>query len=138
MSRTRRLSLRARMLVLLIGVTTVLLLVMGTVSTYLLARRVDAQVAASSNHLINAVASLRKHGPQAAGDWGNQGTAVAHIAFPTPGLTITPTSPGALTNRLAAAVTTQLPGSILTHAMTLARDGQLTGAQQLLYGSGCG
>ena len=33
MSRTRRLSLRARMMVMLIGVTTILLLIMGTVST---------------------------------------------------------------------------------------------------------
>ena len=41
MSRARRLSLRARMLVIIVGVTTILLLIMGTVSTYLFVRRVD-------------------------------------------------------------------------------------------------
>jgi signal transduction histidine kinase len=39
----RRLSLRARMLVLLLGVTTIFLLAMGTVSTVILARNVTAQ-----------------------------------------------------------------------------------------------
>jgi signal transduction histidine kinase len=38
MARTRRLSLRARMLVVLIGVTTLFLLIMGTVSTFILAQ----------------------------------------------------------------------------------------------------
>jgi signal transduction histidine kinase len=45
MSVSRKLSLRGRMLVMLVGVTTVLLLVMGTVGTLVLARRVDAQIA---------------------------------------------------------------------------------------------
>jgi signal transduction histidine kinase len=44
MSGSRRLSLRARMLVLLIGVTTMFLLIMGTVSTVILARNVTRQV----------------------------------------------------------------------------------------------
>ena len=43
MSGRRRLSLRARMLVLLIGVTTIFLLTMGTVSTVILARNVTGQ-----------------------------------------------------------------------------------------------
>jgi len=43
----RRLSLRARMLVLLIGVTTIFLLAMGTVSTVILARNVTAQFKSS-------------------------------------------------------------------------------------------
>jgi two-component system OmpR family sensor kinase len=43
----RRLSLRARMLVLLIGVTTLFLLTMGTVSTVILARNVTAQFKSS-------------------------------------------------------------------------------------------
>ena len=42
-SGSRRLSLRARMLVLLIAVTTIFLLTMGTVSTVILARNVTAQ-----------------------------------------------------------------------------------------------
>jgi signal transduction histidine kinase len=47
MSGRRRLSLRARMLVLLIGVTTIFLLTMGTVSTVILARNVTAQFTSS-------------------------------------------------------------------------------------------
>ena len=47
MSGRRRLSLRARMLVLLIGVTTIFLLTMGTVSTVILARNVTAQFKSS-------------------------------------------------------------------------------------------
>jgi signal transduction histidine kinase len=43
----RRLSLRARMLVLLIGVTTIFLLAMGTVSTVILARNVTRQFTSS-------------------------------------------------------------------------------------------
>jgi len=43
MSGSRKLSLRARMLVLLIGVTTMFLLIMGTVSTVVLARNVTEQ-----------------------------------------------------------------------------------------------
>jgi signal transduction histidine kinase len=43
----RRLSLRARMLVLLIGVTTIFLLAMGTVSTVILARNVTEQFKSS-------------------------------------------------------------------------------------------
>jgi len=45
----RRLSLRTRMLVLLVGVTTIFLLIMGTVSTVVLANRVSTQFA---NNLI--------------------------------------------------------------------------------------
>ena len=41
--RQRRLSLRARMLVLLIGVTTMFLLIMGLVSAIVLSRRLDSQ-----------------------------------------------------------------------------------------------
>ncbi len=43
MSGSRRLSLRARMLVLLIGVTTIFLLTMGTVSTVILAGNVTTR-----------------------------------------------------------------------------------------------
>ncbi|HXB47487.1 MAG TPA: HAMP domain-containing sensor histidine kinase [Streptosporangiaceae bacterium] len=138
MSRTRRLSLRARMLVMLIGVTTVLLLVMGTVSTYLLARRVDAQITASSAHLSAAAVSLARRGPQVAADRAYSGPAVAEIVLPGPPLGVTAISAGALTSRLAAALTTQLAGSDLTQARTLWQGGHLDTARQLLFGSGCG
>jgi signal transduction histidine kinase len=57
-SRSRGLSLRARMLVLLVGVITVLLVVMGSVSTYLFARWVDGQIADHSTVLRQRAAAL--------------------------------------------------------------------------------
>ena len=39
------------MLVIIVGVTTILLLIMGTVSTYLFVRRVDGQTAAATRRL---------------------------------------------------------------------------------------
>jgi len=138
MSRTRRLSLRARMLVMLIGITTVLLLVMGTVSTYLLVRRVDAQVAASSSHLTDAATRLAEEGLPSAANEDNPGLAVAEIPLRGQRPAVRPVGGGALATRLAATLTTQLPDPNLTQAVVLSQDGQLHMAQQLLYGSGCG
>jgi len=60
-SGSRRLSLRARMLVLLIGVTTIFLLTMGTVSTVILARNVTTQfkndLVAESSYLVSDIAA---------------------------------------------------------------------------------
>jgi signal transduction histidine kinase len=126
------------MLVMLIGVTTVLLLVMGTVSTYLLARRVDAQMTATSIHLTDVAASLAKNGPQSAANANYPGLAVADIPLRGPRLAVSPVSSGVLTARLAAALASHLLGSNLTQAIKLAEDGQPARAQQLLYGSGCG
>ena len=70
MSRTRKLSLRARMLVMLVGVTTVLLLIMGTVSTYLLASRVDGQAAAVARHLSTTATVLASEPQLAAEETG--------------------------------------------------------------------
>ncbi len=61
MSGSRRLSLRARMLVLLIGVTTIFLLTMGTVSTVILARNVTSQfkndLVAESSYTVDDIAA---------------------------------------------------------------------------------
>jgi signal transduction histidine kinase len=64
-SLNRRLSLRGRMLVMLVGVTTVLLLVMGTVSTLVLARRVDSQIAEINANLANRAFDAAQLTPQA-------------------------------------------------------------------------
>jgi signal transduction histidine kinase len=137
MSRTRRLSLRARMLVMLIGVTTVLLLVMGTVSTYLLARRVDTQMAASSAHLTVAATYLAQH-PESAANPTYPGLAVVEVPFGTTRLAVNPVSAGTLTNRLTAVITAQLASSDLAQAQRLAEAGSPDGARQLLYAGGCG
>jgi two-component system OmpR family sensor kinase len=55
MARSRKLSLRARMLVLLVGVTTMFLLVMGLVSTVVLANKVAAEQQGFDNALKAAV-----------------------------------------------------------------------------------
>jgi signal transduction histidine kinase len=123
MSRTRRLSLRARMLVMLIGVTTVLLLVMGTVSTYLFVRRVDAQVALASKNLVlrakelpEQLASLR-HDPTAV----PPGDAVVEV--PLRAFAAIPLTSGTLTKQLAQAVEQRLdtPAMIEARAPAMGR-----------------
>jgi signal transduction histidine kinase len=136
MSRTRRLSLRARMLVMLIGVTTVLLLVMGTVSTYLLVRRVDAQMAASSARLTEAAIILARN-PQSAASPTYAGPAVVEVPLLRASVAVNPVSPGTHANRLAAAIKAQLADSDLTNAMNLAVAGRMREARQLLWAGGC-
>ena len=136
MSHTRRLSLRARMLVMLIGVTTVLLLVMGTVSTYLLARRVDAQIAASRAYLTEAAIILARD-PRSAASPTYPGPAVVEVPLRGAAFAVNPISSGTRTNRLRATITAQLAGSDLAGARNLADAGNLGQARQLLQAGGC-
>ena len=135
MSRTRRLSLRARMLVMLVGVTTVLLLIMGTVSTYLLAQRVNAQAAAVDKRL-SVVASLLARNPQEA-----QAANLTHysvVEIPVrPQLTVVPLTQGSLTNQLVSNVQRQLRGSGFGQVQALVQAGQETEARVLLVARGC-
>jgi len=64
MPRTRRLSLRARMLVLLVGVTTIFLLIMGAVSTVALASLVNRQFTASLIDFSHRAPAELKVSPQ--------------------------------------------------------------------------
>jgi len=125
------------MLVMLIGVTTVLLLVMGTVSTYLLARRVDAQLAASSAHLTAAATVLARN-PQSAASPTYAGPAVVEVPLRGAQFAVNPISSGTHTTRLAAAITAQLGGSHLSDARNLAVAGDLGEARQLVQAGGCG
>jgi signal transduction histidine kinase len=125
------------MLVMLIGVTTVLLLVMGTVSTYLLARRVDAQIAASSAHLDEAATVLARN-PQSAASPNYPGPAAVEVPMREAHIAVSPISSGPHTDRLAAAITAQLAGSDLADAANLAVAGHLDDASQLLQAGGCG
>ena len=79
MSGSRRLSLRARMLVLLIGVTTIFLLTMGTVSTVILARNVTGQF--KSNLVAQA-----SYSPDDVAAHPNGYAAVLVTRAPAPGL----------------------------------------------------
>jgi signal transduction histidine kinase len=99
-SGSRRLSLRARMLVLLIGVTTIFLLTMGTVSTVILARNVTGQF---KNNLV----AQASYSPDDVAAHPNGYAAVLVTRAPARGQpppvkALTPTS---TTTSLAAAVT---------------------------------
>ena len=76
MSRTRRLSLRARMMVMLIGITTILLLIMGAVSTAVFIDRVDKESAQFETELI-----AYSKTPVAALGSSRQGYAAAEIVI---------------------------------------------------------
>ncbi|HUZ24281.1 MAG TPA: HAMP domain-containing sensor histidine kinase [Streptosporangiaceae bacterium] len=96
MSGSRKLSLRARMLVLLIGVTTMFLLIMGMVSTIVLARNVTRQFKSS-------LVAESTHSPADIGQHPNGYAAVLITRRP---LSIRPlTGYTATTAALAAAVT---------------------------------
>jgi len=101
----RRLSLRARMLVLLIGVTTIFLLTMGTVSTVILARNVTEQFKSS----LVAEAS---YSPDdiAAHPNGYAAVLVRRAAGSGPARRVTTLTPSSATaTALAAAVTDLIP-----------------------------
>ncbi len=106
MSATRRLSLRARLLVMLVGVTTVLLVVMGTVSSYLLAHLVDGQINQATAVLREHIANLAKGCPSTSSLCLNAysaGDAVVLVPL-QPHLQAVPVTSGSLSRRLTAAV----------------------------------
>jgi signal transduction histidine kinase len=96
------------MLVMLIGVTTVLLVIMGTVSTYLLARRVDGQI----TQLNAALRSHVKWQPYQLMEAPPGGFAAVEVVFGQP-LAAYPLTKGPLTAQLVTAVNIWLrqPGS---------------------------
>jgi signal transduction histidine kinase len=106
MSGSRRLSLRARMLVLLIFVTTMFLLIMGTVSTVILAGNVTHQFHA------NLIAEST-YSPDDIGAHPNGYSAVLVVRQPLRVQTLTATSP--TTQALAAEVTQLISTGRLRH-----------------------
>jgi signal transduction histidine kinase len=118
MSGRRRLSLRARMLVLLIGVTTIFLLTMGTVSTVILARNVTAQFKSS-------LVAQASYSPDdvAAHPNGYAAVLVRRAAGPAAVTTLTPVS--VTSQALAAAVTDLLQRRAGTGRLGLRRALQL-------------
>ena len=132
----RKLSLRARMLIVLVGVTTLLLLIMGVVSTFLLGRRVDNQVAAVDKRLTYLSRALQAD-PQYAP--ALKVTDFAVVEVPVSGqLTVRPLTHGALTSQLTVATQQQLKSPALAPAETLAEHGELARARLLLAGLQCG
>jgi signal transduction histidine kinase len=136
---TRRLSLRARMLVMLVGVTTALLLVMGTVSSYLLAHLVNGQIAQDSEVLTEHVANLAASCPSTSSLCLNSysaGDAVAIVPLQK-NLAAAPVTTGALSRRLVAAVDSRLHAPSFATVRALAEAGQLTAAAAAIMNGGC-
>jgi signal transduction histidine kinase len=133
MSRTRRLSLRARMLVMLIGVTTVLLLIMGTVSTIVLIHRVDRQGGQFE-------AALRAQSMEAPKVLRNNTAGYAAVEVPIRRqLTAIPLTAGnltQLTSQLAAAVDRRLNEPGFAGIRQLAAGGHLVRVAFLLKNGG--
>jgi signal transduction histidine kinase len=115
------------MLVMLVSVTTVLLVIMGGVSTYLLARQVDG-------HIEQVSRSLSKQAKKLASDpkGGLGGDAVVEIAV-APQLTVHQRSTGTLSSQLTAVVRRLLAAPGTAALREKARLGQLTES----YLAGC-
>ena len=129
MSRTRRLSLRARMMVMLIGITTILLLIMGTVSTAVFIDRVDKESAQFETELI-----AYSRNPVAALGSSRQGYAAAEIVvgrrlYVSP---LTAHSLPDLTEELEDALTSKLAGPRFATIKKLAAEGHAGAAAKLI------
>jgi signal transduction histidine kinase len=131
--RTRKLSLRARMLVMLVGVTTVLLLIMGIVSTYLLSRRADTQTATAEKHL-SAWATVLAREPALA--TSQTSYSVVEVLLRSP-LSVVPVTQGSETNQLASAVSQWLKSPSVAAAAAVAEQGRTGAAAALLVADGC-
>jgi signal transduction histidine kinase len=139
MSTTSRLSLRGRLLVLLVGVTTVLLMVMGTVSTYLLARRVDAQIAQADANLSTQADNYKLNPRLLAGVISSKPSQYLVAEVPIqPNLSAMPVTGGPQTARLVTAVDDWLQGSAFAPVRTVALQGDLGEAMALIAARGCG
>jgi signal transduction histidine kinase len=133
--RRRKLSLRGRMLVMLVAVTIILLLIMGSVSAYLVTHRADAQ-AASRNATLNAAATLVQQEPAAAEHAGQTGYAAVEVPLAAPA-EVESLTRDTLTSRLAAAVGQWLKSPAIAPAVTLAEEGHLRRAVLRLETLGC-
>jgi signal transduction histidine kinase len=126
------------MLVMLIGVTTLLLLVMGTVSTYLFVRRVDAQEALASRNLILRAKELRE--PLAASQYNEPGivpSGDAVVEMPLRAPAAIRLTKGTLTTQLARALGQRLDAPAIVRAQADVTNGQRGAAERLIRIVGC-
>ena len=135
MRRRRKLSLRGRMLVMLVGVTIVLLLIMGSVSAYLVTSRENAQTA-STNVRLNGAAALLARDPLLAEKASQTGYAAVEIPLRQQ-LSVVPMTTGTLTSQLSAAVSQWLRSPSVSQLVSLAEAGHPARAAALLASSGC-
>ena len=121
------------MLVMLVGVTTILLLIMGVVSTYVLARRADSQAAAADNRL-RAAATLLAIDPALA--MRQASYAVVEVPLRSQ-LTVVPLTQGSQTTELVSAVNQWLNSPGVAQAKAIAEQGHPAAAYALLVSAGC-
>jgi signal transduction histidine kinase len=127
------------MLVIIVGVTTILLLIMGTVSTYLFVRRVDGQTAAATKRLSQLADILARVPPSAEpadARLNAQTASVVRISFQRQ-VSVTELTSGPATRQLAAAVGRWLTGQHITQAQALAQLGHPIRAMHMLTSGGC-
>jgi signal transduction histidine kinase len=133
--RDRKLSLRGRMLVMLVAVTVVLLLIMGTVSAYLVTTRARAQTA-SGDQRLSAAATILAKNPQLAHNQSSTGYAAVEVPLAAPAQ-ITSLTTGAVTAQLAAAVGQWLKRPAIAPVVTLDRQGRRARAAAQLRALSC-
>jgi signal transduction histidine kinase len=133
--RRRKLSLRGRMLVMLVAVTVVLLVIMGSVSAYLVTTRANAQTA-SRDMTLNGAATLLSRYPLAAQNQSQTGYAAVEVPIAEPSTVVSLTR-DALTTHLSAAVAQWLRSSAVAPAVRLAEQGRRDEAVAALKALDC-
>jgi two-component system OmpR family sensor kinase len=123
------------MLVLLVGVTVILLLIMGAVSSLVLKRGVATQTATADRRL-SAAATLLARDPVLAAGQDQDGYAAVEVPLQPP-LTVRPLTSGALTTQLTSAIGQWLEQPAIVPAIQLAQRARLGAAAALLAGEGC-
>jgi signal transduction histidine kinase len=133
--RRRKLSLRGRMLVMLVAVTVVLLVIMGSVSAYLVITKANAQTA-SRDVTLNGAATLLSRYPLAAQNQSQTGYAAVEVPIAEPSTVVSLTR-DALTTHLSAAVAQWLRSSAVAPAVRLAEEGHRDQAVAVLKALDC-
>jgi signal transduction histidine kinase len=123
------------MLVMLVAVTVVLLLIMGTVSAYLVITRANAQTA-SRDVTLNGAATLLSRYPLAAQNQSQTGYAAVEVPIAEPSTVVSLTR-DALTTRLSAAVAQWLRSSAVAPAVRLAEERRRREAVAVLKALDC-
>jgi signal transduction histidine kinase len=133
--RRRKLSLRGRMLVMLVAVTVVLLAIMGSVSAYLVSTRANAQTA-SRDVTLDGAATLLARSPQAAKNQSQTGYAAVELPLASPS-TVVALTRDALTSQLEAAVHQWLARPTIASIMSLLQQGHRHAAYLRLRALSC-
>jgi signal transduction histidine kinase len=123
------------MLVMLVAVTVVLLVIMGSVSAYLVTNRANAQ-AASRDVTLNAAATLLARSPQAAQNQSQTGYAAVELPLASPS-TVVALTRNSLTSRLETAVDQWLNRPAIASIVSLLEQGHRRAAYLQLTALGC-